>query len=86
MAVIQTAAAYSIGRSLCLDRPRFGLIEHCPSGRIPITTPEGMRRVTYRRLQTRANAKLDRYHEHLNAGLWHVLARIAPETLNDLLS
>jgi hypothetical protein len=45
-----------------------------------------MRRVTYRRLQTRANAKLDRYHEHLNAGLWHVLARIAPETLNDLLS
>jgi hypothetical protein len=47
---------------------------------------KGMRRVTYTRLHARADAKLNRYHEHLDAGLFRVLARIAPDALSDLLS
>jgi hypothetical protein len=47
--------------------------------------PKGMRRVTYRRLQARAHANLDRYHAHLDAGLFRVLARYAPDTIAGLL-
>jgi hypothetical protein len=47
--------------------------------------PKGMRRVTYRRLQARAYDKLDRYYECLDAGLFRVLAKLAPAEISDLL-
>jgi hypothetical protein len=48
--------------------------------------PKGMRRVTYGRLKARAAAKLDRYHEHLDARLFPLLARLAPGELASLLA
>jgi hypothetical protein len=47
--------------------------------------PKRMRRVTYERLKARAYYKLERYHNALDAGLYRVLARLAPAELKALL-
>lgn len=47
--------------------------------------PKGMRRVTYARIKADAMAALDRYHRALDAGLYRLLARIAPDELAELL-
>ena len=47
--------------------------------------PKRMRRATYERLRDRAYEQLNRYHSNLDAVLCRVFARIAPESLAEIL-